>query len=122
MLNSCDLKLTFLTEANSQKSNPKSLAMDVLLRTQIKCHFELFSFELENKEKDLTAALQELQTERLRETELRGLLEEQQFQHKKTEDENKKALEVMPCILTSCTKEVNERIFALFFVSNVFVQ
>lgn len=77
---------------------------------------------MENKEKDLTAALQELQTERLRETELRGLLEEQQFQHKKTEDENKKALEVMPCIFTSCTKEVNERIFALFFISNVFVQ
>ncbi|XP_068542159.1 pericentrin isoform X12 [Anas acuta] len=58
-----------------------------------------FRFELENKEKDLTAALQELQTERLRETELRGLLEEQQFQHKKTEDENKKALEDLQAAL-----------------------
>lgn len=114
MLNSCDLKLTFVTEAvlkksidQLTKSNPKCLTCitcngcSVL---NIKCHFELFSFELENKEKDLTAALQELQTERLTETELRGLYEEQQFQHKKAEDENKKALEVMPCILTSCTK------------------
>ncbi|EOB03336.1 Pericentrin, partial [Anas platyrhynchos] len=58
-----------------------------------------FRFELENKEKDLTAALQELQTERLRETELRGLLEEQHFQHKKTEDENKKALEDLQAAL-----------------------
>ncbi|XP_066855131.1 pericentrin isoform X9 [Anser cygnoides] len=58
-----------------------------------------FRFELENKEKDLTAALQELQTERLTETELRGLYEEQQFQHKKAEDENKKALEDLQAAL-----------------------
>ncbi|XP_035426534.1 pericentrin isoform X3 [Cygnus atratus] len=58
-----------------------------------------FRFELENKEKDLTAALQELQTKRLTETELRGLYEEQQFQHKKAEDENKKALEDLQAAL-----------------------
>jgi len=56
---------------------------------------------LESKEKDLTATLQELEAERLTETELRVLLEEQQLQHKKAEDEKKKALEVMPNILTS---------------------
>ncbi|XP_031409929.1 pericentrin isoform X9 [Meleagris gallopavo] len=49
--------------------------------------------ELESKEKDLTATLQELQSERVTETELRVLLEEQQLQHKKAEDEKKKALE-----------------------------
>ncbi|XP_059676303.1 pericentrin [Gavia stellata] len=50
-------------------------------------------FELEKKEKDLTAALEDLQTEHLKETELRGLFEEQQLQHKKAEDEKTKALE-----------------------------
>lgn len=63
---------------------------------------------MEKKEKDLTAALEDLQTARLKETELRGLFEEQQLQHKKAGDEKTKALEVMPCIsvlqLTSCTK------------------
>lgn len=52
----------------------------------------------------MTATLQELQSERVTETELRVLLEEQQLQHKKAEDEKKKALEVMPNILTSSTK------------------
>ncbi|XP_031460338.1 pericentrin isoform X2 [Phasianus colchicus] len=56
-------------------------------------------FELESKEKDLTATLQELQTERLTETELRVLLEEQQLQHKKAEDEKKKALEDLQAAL-----------------------
>ncbi|XP_072197806.1 pericentrin isoform X8 [Excalfactoria chinensis] len=55
--------------------------------------------ELESKEKDLTATLQELQTERLTETELRALLEEQQLQHKKAEDEKKKALEDLQAAL-----------------------
>ena len=63
-----------------------------------KCRFELCSFELEKKEKDLTAALEDLQSERLKETELRGLFEEQQLQHEKAEAEKTKALEVMPCI------------------------
>lgn len=52
----------------------------------------------------MTATLQELQNERLTQTELRVLLEEQQLQYKKAEDEKKKALEVMPNILTSSTK------------------
>ncbi|XP_074728481.1 pericentrin isoform X9 [Strix uralensis] len=50
-------------------------------------------FELEKKEKDLTAALEDLQTAHLKETELRGLFEEQQLQHKKAEEEKTKALE-----------------------------
>ncbi|NXU31718.1 PCNT protein, partial [Thalassarche chlororhynchos] len=57
------------------------------------------SFELEKKEKDLTAALEELQTEHLKETELRGLFEEQQLQHKKAEDEKTKALEELQAAL-----------------------
>ncbi|XP_042730271.1 pericentrin isoform X4 [Lagopus leucura] len=56
-------------------------------------------FELESKEKDLTATLQELQNERLTQTELRVLLEEQQLQHKKAEDEKKKALENLQAAL-----------------------
>ncbi|XP_042677839.1 pericentrin isoform X8 [Centrocercus urophasianus] len=56
-------------------------------------------FELESKEKDLTANMQELQNERLTETELRVLLEEQQLQHKKAEDEKKKALEDLQAAL-----------------------
>ncbi|XP_052530484.1 pericentrin isoform X9 [Tympanuchus pallidicinctus] len=56
-------------------------------------------FELESKEKDLTATMQELQNERLTETELRVLLEEQQLQHKKTEDEKKKTLEDLQAAL-----------------------
>ncbi|XP_048808453.1 pericentrin isoform X1 [Lagopus muta] len=56
-------------------------------------------FELESKEKDLTATLQELQNERLTQTELRVLLEEQQLQHKKAEDEKKKALEDLQAAL-----------------------
>ena len=63
-----------------------------------KCRFELCSFELEKKEKDLTAALEDLQTAHLKETELRGLFEEQQLQHKKAEEEKTKALEVMPYV------------------------
>ncbi|XP_042639674.1 pericentrin isoform X3 [Tyto alba] len=50
-------------------------------------------FELEKKGKDLTAALEDLQTAHLKEAELRGLFEEQQLQHKKAEDEKTKALE-----------------------------
>ncbi|XP_075368493.1 pericentrin isoform X4 [Mycteria americana] len=56
-------------------------------------------FELGKKEKDLTAALEELQTEHLKETELRGLVEEQQLQHKKAEDEKTKALEELQAAL-----------------------
>ncbi|KAM6332759.1 pericentrin isoform 4-T4 [Podargus strigoides] len=50
-------------------------------------------FELGKKEKDLTAALEDLQTECQKQTELQGLFEEQQLQHKKAEDEKTKALE-----------------------------
>lgn len=53
---------------------------------------------MEKKEKDLTTALEDLQTEHLKETELQGLFEEQQLQHKKAEDEKTKALEVMSYI------------------------
>ncbi|KAM9287336.1 pericentrin [Morus bassanus] len=56
-------------------------------------------FELEKKEEDLTAALEDLQTEHLKETELRGLFEEQQLQHKKAEDEKTKALEELQTAL-----------------------
>ncbi|KAM6071167.1 pericentrin isoform 2-T2 [Chlamydotis macqueenii] len=56
-------------------------------------------FELEKKEKDLTAALEDLQAERLKETELRGLFEEQQLQHKKAEDEKTQALEKLQAAL-----------------------
>ncbi|XP_054685664.1 pericentrin isoform X12 [Grus americana] len=56
-------------------------------------------FELEKKEKDLTAALEDVQTEHLKETELRGLFEEQQLQHKKAEDEKTKALEELQAAL-----------------------
>ncbi|XP_067994340.1 pericentrin isoform X14 [Melanerpes formicivorus] len=55
--------------------------------------------ELEKKEKDLTAALQDLQREQLKETELRGLFEEQQLQHKKAEDEKTMALEELQAAL-----------------------
>lgn len=53
---------------------------------------------MEKKEKDLTAAHEDLQSERLKETELQGLFEDQQLQHKKAESEKTKALEVMPYI------------------------
>ncbi|KAM6200753.1 pericentrin isoform 1-T1 [Sarcoramphus papa] len=56
-------------------------------------------FELEKKEKDLTAALEDLQSERLKETELRGLFEEQQLQHEKAEAEKTKALEELQAAL-----------------------
>ncbi|NXS71940.1 PCNT protein, partial [Pandion haliaetus] len=56
-------------------------------------------FELEKKEKDLTAALEDLQSERLKETELQGLFEEQQLQHKKAEGEKTKALEELQAAL-----------------------
>ncbi|XP_072730150.1 pericentrin isoform X9 [Ciconia boyciana] len=56
-------------------------------------------FELGKKEKDLTAALEDLQTEHLKETELRGLFEEQQLQRKKAEDEKTKALEELQAAL-----------------------
>ncbi|XP_074950332.1 pericentrin isoform X4 [Phalacrocorax aristotelis] len=56
-------------------------------------------FELEKKEKDLTATLEDLQTEHLKETELRGLFEEQQLQHKKAEDEQTKVLEELQAAL-----------------------
>ncbi|XP_064925456.1 pericentrin isoform X12 [Columba livia] len=56
-------------------------------------------FALEKKEKDLTAALEDLQTARLKETELRGLFEEQQLQHKKAGDEKTKALEELQAAL-----------------------
>ncbi|XP_068803780.1 pericentrin isoform X11 [Struthio camelus] len=58
-----------------------------------------FCSELEDKEKDLAAALQELQSERQKEAELRHLFEERQLQHKKTEDENTKALEELRAAL-----------------------
>ncbi|XP_009999412.1 PREDICTED: pericentrin [Chaetura pelagica] len=56
-------------------------------------------FELEKKEKDLAAALEDLGAERLKETELQGLLEEQHLQHKKAEDEKTKALEELNAAL-----------------------
>ncbi|XP_071667519.1 pericentrin isoform X5 [Patagioenas fasciata] len=56
-------------------------------------------FALEKKEKDLTAALEDLQTARLKEMELRGLFEEQQLQHKKAGDEKTKALEELQAAL-----------------------
>ncbi|XP_074883848.1 pericentrin isoform X10 [Buteo buteo] len=56
-------------------------------------------FELEKKEKDLTAAHEDLQSERLKETELQGLFEEQQLQHKKAEGEKTKALEELQATL-----------------------
>ncbi|XP_040980507.1 pericentrin isoform X10 [Aquila chrysaetos chrysaetos] len=58
-------------------------------------------FELEKKEKDLTAAHEDLQSERLKETELQGLFEEQQLQHKKAEGEKTKALEELQAALES---------------------
>ncbi|KAM6349222.1 LOW QUALITY PROTEIN: pericentrin [Alca torda] len=56
-------------------------------------------FALEKNQKDLTAALEDLQTEHLKGTELRGLFEEQQLQHKKAEDEKTKALEELQAAL-----------------------
>ncbi|XP_049666741.1 pericentrin isoform X3 [Accipiter gentilis] len=56
-------------------------------------------FELEKKEKDLTAAHEDLQSERLKETELQGLFEDQQLQHKKAESEKTKALEELQAAL-----------------------
>ncbi|XP_071603047.1 pericentrin isoform X15 [Heliangelus exortis] len=55
--------------------------------------------ELEKKEKDLTAALEDLKTEHRKETELRGLFEEQHLQHKKAEEEKTKALEELGAAL-----------------------
>ncbi|KAM9380406.1 pericentrin [Phaethornis superciliosus] len=55
--------------------------------------------ELEKKEKDLTAALEDLKTEHMKETELRGLFEEQHLQHKKAEEEKTKALEELGAAL-----------------------
>lgn len=71
------------------------LVRDVLFCSQ-KCRFELCSVELEKKEKDLAAALEELQAEQLKGSELRGWFEEQQRQQRKAEDEKTKAMEVTP--------------------------
>lgn len=55
--------------------------------------------ELDKKEKDLTAALEDLKAEHLKQTELQGLFEEQQLQHKRTEYEKTKALEELQAAL-----------------------
>ncbi|XP_059724313.1 pericentrin isoform X8 [Haemorhous mexicanus] len=55
--------------------------------------------ELEKKEKDLAAALEDLQAEQLKGSELRGWLEEQQRQQRKAEDEKTKAMEELQAAL-----------------------
>lgn len=54
------------------------------------CH----SSALENKERSITAALENLQREHLKNIELQIKLDEQQKQHKIKEDEKSKAIEV----------------------------
>lgn len=46
----------------------------------------------------MTVILQDLETERLKEKELRNMLDEQQHQHKLREDEKSKAMEVKRCL------------------------
>ncbi|XP_039584485.1 pericentrin isoform X6 [Passer montanus] len=55
--------------------------------------------ELEKKEKDLAAALEDLQAEQLKGSELRGWFEEQQRQQRKAEDEKTKAMEELQAAL-----------------------
>uniref|UniRef100_A0A8C0UIR5 Pericentrin n=1 Tax=Cyanistes caeruleus TaxID=156563 RepID=A0A8C0UIR5_CYACU len=55
--------------------------------------------ELEKKEKDLAAALEDLQAEQLKGSELRGWFEEQQRQQRKAEDEKTKAIEELQAAL-----------------------
>ncbi|XP_063018654.1 pericentrin isoform X11 [Melospiza melodia melodia] len=55
--------------------------------------------ELEKKEKDLAAALEGLQAEQLKGSELRGWFEEQQRQQRKAEDEKTKAMEELQAAL-----------------------
>uniref|UniRef100_A0A8C3M8W8 Uncharacterized protein n=1 Tax=Geospiza parvula TaxID=87175 RepID=A0A8C3M8W8_GEOPR len=55
--------------------------------------------ELEKKEKDLAAALEDLQAEQLKGSELRGWFEEQQRQQRKAEDEKTKAVEELQAAL-----------------------
>ncbi|XP_050843489.1 pericentrin isoform X2 [Serinus canaria] len=55
--------------------------------------------ELEKKEKDLAAALEDLQAEQLKGSELRAWLEEQQRQQRKAEDEKTKAMEELQAAL-----------------------
>ncbi|XP_048358455.1 pericentrin isoform X2 [Sphaerodactylus townsendi] len=58
-----------------------------------------YSSALESKEKSMTAVLQDLQSERLKEKELQATLDEQQRQHKIQEDENSKATEELQAAL-----------------------
>ncbi|XP_050195299.1 pericentrin isoform X2 [Myiozetetes cayanensis] len=67
--------------------------------------------ELEKKGKDLAAALQDLQAEQLKESELRGWFEEQQRQHRKAEDEKTKAVEELQAALDA--QSVQNRQLAL---------
>ncbi|KAL9847870.1 pericentrin isoform 3-T3 [Geothlypis trichas] len=55
--------------------------------------------ELEKKEKDLAAALEGLEAEQLKGSELRGWFEEQQRQQRKAEDEKTKAMEELQAAL-----------------------
>ncbi|XP_077775041.1 pericentrin isoform X2 [Podarcis muralis] len=58
-----------------------------------------YSSALENKEKDMTAVLQDFQNEQVKEKELQHMLDEQQHQHKLKEEEKSKAIEELQAAL-----------------------
>ncbi|KAM6459723.1 pericentrin isoform 6-T6 [Liasis olivaceus] len=58
-----------------------------------------YSSVLENKERSITAALEDLQSEHLKNKELQIMLDEQQQQHKIKEDEKSKAIEELQAAL-----------------------
>ncbi|XP_054832360.1 pericentrin [Eublepharis macularius] len=58
-----------------------------------------YSSTLESKEKSMSAVLQDLQNERVKEKELQAILDEQQQQYKKREDEKSKAVEELQAAL-----------------------
>ncbi|XP_076198080.1 pericentrin isoform X2 [Aptenodytes patagonicus] len=96
----CDLlnqeKAALKSELHESKQENEGLQKSL---EELRREINQLRFELEKKEKDLTIALEDLQTEHLKETELQGLFEEQQLQHKKAEDEKTKALEELQTAL-----------------------
>ncbi|XP_009319102.1 PREDICTED: pericentrin [Pygoscelis adeliae] len=96
----CDLlnqeKAALKSELHENKQENEGLRKSL---EELRREINQLRFELKKKEKDLTTALEDLQTEHLKETELQGLFEEQQLQHKKAEDEKTKALEELQAAL-----------------------
>ncbi|XP_053926397.1 pericentrin isoform X3 [Cuculus canorus] len=96
----CDLlnqeKVALKSELYESKQENEKLQKTL---EELQKEIDQLSSALEKKEKDLTAALEDLQTEHLKEMELQSLFEEQQLEHKKAEDEKTKALEELQAAL-----------------------